>query len=92
MENKLIFEKISKGTGLLAKMVTASKIVDIENSAKQMYEAITEKGAKKAEFALELLYFQEPDDLTTPEYIRQGLDWLETKLVDKKEGLIIIKK
>jgi predicted ATP-dependent endonuclease of OLD family len=89
MENRLIFEKISKGTGLLAKMVSASKIDDIEKSAKEMYDVITEKGAKKAEFALELLYFQEPNDLTTPEYIKQGLDWLETKLVSKKDGLNI---
>jgi predicted ATP-dependent endonuclease of OLD family len=89
MENRLIFEKISKGTGLLAKMVTASKKVDIEKAAKDMYDVITEKGAKKAEFALELLYFQEPEDLTTPEYIKEGLDWLEAKLVIKKDGLNI---
>ncbi|KIA94491.1 ATP-dependent endonuclease [Flavobacterium sp. KMS] len=89
MENKLIFEKISKATGLLAKMIDASKIEDINVSAKKMYEVITEKGAKKAEFALELLYFQEPNDLITPEYIKQGLDWLETKLVGKKDGLTV---
>lgn len=89
MENRLIFGKILKANGLLAKMIDASKIEDIENSAKKMYEVITEKGAKKAEFALELLYFQEPNDLITPEYIKQGLDWLETKLVGKKDGLIV---
>lgn len=89
MENRLIFEKILKGSGLLAKMVAASKTADIEKSAKEMYEAITEKGAKKAEFALELLYFQEPDDLLTPEYIKEGLDWLEVKLISKKDGLNI---
>jgi hypothetical protein len=88
MENRLIFGQLPAGNGLLGKMVGASKIGEIEESAKEMYNVITAKGAKKAEFALELLYFQEPNDLATPEYIKQGLDWLETKLIARKDGLI----
>lgn len=89
MENKIVFEKITTETGLLGKMINASKITDIEKSAKEMYDVITANGAKKAEFALELLYFQEPNDLVTPQYIKEGLDWLEEKLVSKKDGLNI---
>jgi len=91
MENRTLFQNASKGTGLLTKMISASKVDDIKKSAEEMYNIITEKGAKKAEFALDLLYIQEPEDLQTPEYIKQGLDWLEKKLVAKKEGIIIQK-
>lgn len=80
MENREIFNKITKGTGLLKKMINASNEKNIEESAKQLYEVITTEGAKKAEFALELFYFEEPNILTTPQYIKEGLNWLETKL------------
>lgn len=87
MENREIFKKIEKSSGLLKKMVEAASETDIKKSAKSMYETITDKGAKKAEFALELLYFQDPNTLTVPKYIKEGLNWLEQKLISKKEGL-----
>jgi predicted ATP-dependent endonuclease of OLD family len=86
MENREIFEKIPKATGLLKKMVEAAKEKNIATSAQKMYEAITEKGAKKAEFALELLFLQEPGVLKTPIYIKDGLTWLENKLLANKHG------
>lgn len=87
MENKALFEAIPKSTGLLKKMVDASKITKVEDSATAMYESITAKNAKKAEFALELLYFQEPAKLKVPAYINEGLVWIETKLKNNKDGL-----
>jgi predicted ATP-dependent endonuclease of OLD family len=87
MENKAIFEKLTKGVGLLKQMINASKEMGIEKSAQAMYNAITETGAKKAEFALELFYFEEPNKLATPKYIKEGLDWLELKLIAQKNGL-----
>jgi hypothetical protein len=57
-----------------------------------MYESITAQGAKKAEFALELLYIQEPDILVTPKYIKEGLNWLEKKLIAEKDGLVKVKE
>ena len=51
MENREIFKKIDKSSGLLKKMVEASLEKDIKKAAKIMYDTITEKGAKKAEFA-----------------------------------------
>lgn len=88
MENKEIFKKLSKGKGLLKKMVEASKENDVKNSAKLIYDIIINEGAKKAEFALELFYFEEPNILSTPKYIKEGLDWLEKKLIDNKDGLV----
>ncbi|MFY7742191.1 MAG: ATP-dependent nuclease [Flavobacterium sp.] len=90
MENKEAFKKIKDSKGLLKKMVDAASETDINKSAKQMFDTITADGAKKAEFALELLYFQDPNNIAVPNYIKEGLNWLENKLVIKKDGLNLI--
>lgn len=87
MENREIFKNIKDSKGLLKKMVDAASETDMKKSAEKMYTAITADGAKKAEFALELLYFQDPNTLAVPQYIKEGLNWLENKLISKKEGL-----
>jgi predicted ATP-dependent endonuclease of OLD family len=84
MQNKEKFEKLTGGSGLLKGMVDASKKIDVKDSAKAMYEVITKTGAKKAEFALELLFFEDPETLATPTYIKEGLDWLENQLKPKE--------
>lgn len=84
MQNKEKFEKLTGGSGLLKGMVEASKKTDVKDSAKTMYDAITKTGAKKAEFALELLFFEDPKTLATPTYIKEGLDWLENHLKPKE--------
>ncbi len=87
MENRLIFQALTQGKGLLKKMISAANETDIEKSGQLMYDCITETGAKKAEFALELFYIEEPNKLKTPDYIKEGLDWLESKLISQKTGL-----
>ncbi len=87
LTNKGVFEGLTSGTGLLKKMINAAKEADVKKAAKEMYDAITDKGAKKAEFALELFYFNEPNILLTPAYIKEGLDWLEEKLKPKKKDV-----
>lgn len=89
MENRSIFQGLSVASGLLSNMISAAKEKDIKKSAMGMFEAITTKGAKKAEFALELLYFEEPKKLKTPNYIKEGLDWLEKKLSTKTDVVSI---
>ena len=89
MDNKDIFKNIKGTVGLLKKMVDAASEPDIKKAAKAMYDVITANGAKKAEFALELLYFEDPNNLAVPKYIEEGLNWMENKLITKKEGLII---
>lgn len=85
-ENRNLFAQIKNAKGLLAKMVQAAAEKDIPKSAESMYQAITAAGAKKAEFALELLYLQGPEELKTPAYIKEGLDWMEEKLRANKLG------
>ena len=87
MENRNIFQELTAGTGLLGKMINAALKTNINESAKEMYEAITAQGVKKAEFALELLYLEEPQKLKSPTYILEGLNWIEKKLKTNKEGL-----
>lgn len=89
IENKEIFKTIVSSTGLLKKMVDASKKEDIKELAKEAYAIINDKQAKKAEFALDVLYFEDPEKIKTPTYIKEGLDWIEEQLKGSKQGLII---
>jgi len=87
LENREIFKSITKAAGLLKKMSEAASEDKIENAANTMYNIITDKSSKKAEFALELFYFQEPNVLKTPEYIKEGLEWLEGNLKSLKSEI-----
>ncbi|WP_028889039.1 ATP-dependent endonuclease [Tenacibaculum ovolyticum] len=87
LENRETFKSITKATGLLKKMVDATNEITVKKSADSMYKIITDTSSKKAEFALELFYFKEPNILKTPQYIKEGLEWLEDKLVSQKTGL-----
>jgi predicted ATP-dependent endonuclease of OLD family len=80
LENIEKFKSITATSGLLKKMVQATKEVDVNNVAQQTYEAVNSDSVKKAEFALDVLYFEEPKELKVPTYIKEGLDWLENIL------------
>ena len=48
---------------------------------KQIYDALRKgKSDQKAEFALDLIYTVDPDKLSVPIYISEGLEWLQTVL------------
>lgn len=91
IENKESFKIIDGSTGLLKKMVEASKKEDTEELSKEAYTIINDKQAKKAEFALDVLYFEDPKKIKTPTYIKEGLDWIEEQLKGCKQGLILNK-
>ncbi|WP_353158790.1 AAA family ATPase [Myroides odoratus] len=88
IENKDSFKAIISATGLLKKMVEASEKDDLEEFVKETYTIINDKQAKKAEFALDVLYFEDPKKIKTPSYIKEGLDWIEEQLKSNKQGLI----
>lgn len=88
IENKDSFKVIADATGLLKKMVEASKKDNLEELVKETYTIINDKQAKKAEFALDVLYFEDPKKIKTPSYIKEGLDWIEEQLKSNKQGLI----
>ncbi|CAA0147668.1 ATP-dependent endonuclease [Tenacibaculum maritimum] len=89
LENASIFKSLTDAKGLLKKMVEATNETSVQKSADEMYKIITDPSSKKAEFALELFYFKEPDVLKTPKYIEEGLLWIEDKLKIEKTGLQI---
>lgn len=79
--NISLFEGLDDSSGLTKKMVEALKKDDVNEASSEMFEAL--KAGKKAEMALELLYLEDPDKLETPEYIKEGLEWLKEKLNQK---------
>ncbi|WBX97018.1 ATP-dependent endonuclease [Chryseobacterium gambrini] len=84
LENIETFKTISATAGLLKKMVNAAKESDANTSAERAYLAINSEGAKKAEFALDVLYFKDPKSLKIPKYIEEGLNWLSNVLKPQK--------
>ncbi len=87
LENKNVFKSITSATGLLKKMVEASNITNLHESAKAAYDTINAKGVKKAEFALDILYYEDPEKIKVPFYITEGLLWLQNLLKTNKTGL-----
>ncbi len=89
LENKEKFKSIAKSKGLLKKMVDAAKIEDFKTCSTVAYLNINAEGVKKAEFALDILYIEDPKTLIIPDYIKEGLDWLKIQLSKDKQGLNI---
>ena len=55
----------------------------VEDCCQSMFDTL--KPAKKAPFAINLLFLDEFDKLLTPEYIKVGLEWLKSKLNENRE-------
>lgn len=76
------FKKMRK-KGLIMKFKKAFSETDAETIAKKTYEAIKAKNADKAVFALDLIFYKNPEDIVTPYYIDEGLNWLQEELESK---------
>jgi len=87
LENKDVFKSIISATGLLKKMVEVSNITNILDSAKTSYDVINAKGVKKAEFALDILFYEDPEKIKVPAYIAEGLLWVQNLLKTNKTGI-----
>lgn len=75
-ENKAVFDGVTEAKGMVKKTQTIT-------DAKSAFETIRNSGFKKAEFALDLLYLPCFDAIKLPEYISEGLQWLEMVLQPK---------
>ena len=88
-EDALVYENIDifktlTGNGLIKKIKNAlrtKKTPDDLTSA--MFKALEK--ADKAEFALELLFWKEPEALKVPTYIQEGLEWLQSEVCPEKQ-------
>ena len=78
LSNVDLFKSLSASTGLVKKMHLALTKETLEEARNAMYESL--KGGDKAKMALDLLFDVEPEKLNTPEYIAEGLRWLESEL------------
>jgi predicted ATP-dependent endonuclease of OLD family len=82
-ENKAIFDSMKNAKGILKK---AKDVTDTQSA----FDTIRDSGFRKAEFALELLYLPNFDEIKVPAYISEGLQWLENILKSKLSQLPLI--
>lgn len=75
--------KTMKGNGLIKKFKSAFKSEDESRIAADIYSSIKSKSAKKAEFALDVIYNKDPKTIRVPKYIAEGLEWLQRELSSK---------
>jgi predicted ATP-dependent endonuclease of OLD family len=82
-ENQVLFAKLC-GNGLIKKFKEAlNNSVDLDALAQSAQDAL--KSGIKAEFALDLLYSNQINELKVPKYIHDGLIWLVEQL-ERKEA------
>ena len=87
LSNKAFIECINSTTGLLDKMKAALTKTDISEICNEMFKAL--ESGKKAEMALDLLFHKDPKGLEVPQYIAEGLKWLEENLRQKDSDYLI---
>ncbi len=92
-EDALAFENINlfrnaEGTGLLKKFKDAIVTkTDISELSQALFDALA--SGTKAEFALDMLYSEDPASIKVPEYIHSGLVWLENKLLQRQQEVLV---
>ena len=87
LTNLALFRGYAEPVGLLNRLQASLGKDTLEDAANDMFRNL-EKGSK-AEMALELLYRSEPNELEPPDYIADGLKWLEKSLEAKTVDAIL---
>ena len=83
------FFRNADGLGLVKKIKDA---VAINKDISELHEAILKAldNASKAEFALDILFYPaDPALIEVPEYIHNGLAWLEDKLLQRQKEVVV---
>lgn len=87
-EDALVFANLPvfrtlDGTGLVKKFKDGiAKSATAAELGASLFESL--KTGKKAEFALDILALEDPAKFTVPNYIAEGLSWLETQLTKRQ--------
>lgn len=89
-EDSIIYSNLDIFTDIKDEELYLKKISNIINSTtgfddmhNNIYNEIRKSSFKKAEFALDLLYAIDPEKIVVPQYIDEGLNWLESQLSAK---------
>lgn len=77
-------DKRVKATGVLLKMMKAEECEDVDHFRLSIFSALD---SNKVDMAMDLIYGLEPKELKTPQYIEEGLSWLENKIIGVDELL-----
>ena len=88
LSNIEFFKGKTLSKGLVKKMAEAANLSTVQDACTAMFDALG-KTSKKAEMALELLYMSEPEELNPPQYIAEGLKWLEKKLINRDADYLV---
>lgn len=86
LTNLKLFRDYQDPKGLLKKLTNALGKDTLNEASVDMLDSL--RTGSKAEMALELFYLTEPSDLEPPNYISDGLKWLEGKLAEKKQDFL----
>jgi predicted ATP-dependent endonuclease of OLD family len=95
IEDALVFDNLDvfrklKGNGLIKKFnIAINEKQTISELGKEFFDSLRARSAKKAEFALELLFLQDPKELKVPTYIDEGLSWLQEQLEGKQKDFFV---
>lgn len=84
--------KSMKGNGLIKKLKNAFLSENDTQISADVYKAVENKNANKAEFALDMIYNKDPENIAMPTYISDGLDWLEKELSIKENNDFLCKE
>ena len=84
LTNIAMFRKFKNPKGLLRILQASFEKDNLVDACNDMFDNLAKGG--KAEMALELLYLREPEELEPPNYISDGLNWLELALEARKIG------
>lgn len=82
------FFRNAKGPGFAK---TIRDAIGDNTSVRELHEVILDRLEKtsKAEFALDLLYYEDPAAIRVPEYIRNGLEWLQEQLLLRQQEVLV---
>jgi len=85
LSNIELIKNLIKPTGMLAKMKKALEADSLDNCCTELYKALEKD---KAQMALDLLFDVKPKDLQVPQYIKEGLEWLQLELVSSSSDFL----
>ena len=84
--------KSMKGNGLIKKFKKAFKTENATTIPQDVYNAIKSKSVDKAEFALDMIFNKDPQNIVVPAYIAEGLEWLEKEIASKDNNDFLSKE